>query len=316
MKLFLWLGILAPTLGVSAHAQWGTKWLQDETYWGDGKAEFNIYEAREIREGQPRPSYVVHIYGRESFAPNDLVKADDAKQPGTYPVLKFNQILYIPTGIYTYQQMHSGYWKTESGQLIKASLTSSDSIGNTYKEFRPIAGWRSWLRGGWNYHWHTYWQHMSEGTEAIRAEKDATFYDELPMRVRSIDFTAGKGAFAVPLAPSIINSKKDKISFDPVTVEWKQRSYEPEQAGGKPVLGQITVTVKPRTGQEEDVFLLDPQPPHLLREWRKRDGGILKLKRSLKTDYWNHNKLGDQEKLLPPENSSIPEDQHEHDKDE
>lgn len=299
MKRSLCTALLALTLSLSAHAQWGTKWLQDDAYWGDGKSEFNVYEAREMRYGQPRPSFIVHILVRESFAPDALVKADDPKQEGVYPVIKMNQVLYVPTGLYSYQQMHSAFWNPANGQLIKASLTSNDGIGNTYKELRTLTGWRSWLGNGWHYHWHTYWQGMVEGTETIRAEKEAVFYDELPMRVRTIDFSAGEGTFAIPVALSIINSKKDEIVFSPHTVSWRQKSIQTEDGSGDKLLGPITVRVKPREGDAEEVFILDSHPPYTLREWRKADGGSLRLKHSLKIDYWNYNKLGDLERLLP-----------------
>jgi hypothetical protein len=299
-KASLCATLLASALCLSAQAQWGTKWLQDDAYWGDGKAEFNVYDAREVRYNQPRPSFIVHILVRESFAPKELVKADDWKQEGTYPVIKLNQILYVPTGLYSYQQMHSAFWKPENGRLIKASLSSNDGCGNTYKEFQALTGWRSWLGGGWRYHWHTYWQGMGEGTETVRADAESIFYDELPMRVRTIDFTPGQGAFAIPVAPTIINSKKGDTTFKPHTVEWRQRSMDAADGSGDKLLGPITVTVKARDGGKEDVFILDSHPPHLLREWRKSDGGTLKLKQSLKIDYWNHNKLGDQEKLFGP----------------
>ena len=64
--------------------------------------------------------------------------------------------------------------------------------------------------------------------------------------------------------------------------------------------------VKPRDGDTEDVFILDSHPPYTLREWRKADGGILKLKHSLKIDYWNYNKLGDLERLLAPAEPRAP----------
>lgn len=297
MKLCLWLGLLALAHPLSAQAQWSTTWLQDEAYWGDGKAEFNVYEAREVRYGQPRRSNVLHIYERGAFDPAEFVQVADPRQAGVHPVLKLNQVLYIPTGIYAEQQMHSAYWKPDTGQLIKATLSGSDSIGNTYKELRLLSGWRSWLRGGWSLHWHTYLQGQSEGTETIHADKDATFYDELPMRVRTIDFTPGAGAFAIPLGPSILSAKAGKITFTPATVEWRQKSRESAQPGGAPMLGTITVTVKPRGSLAEDVFLLDAQPPHHLREWRKSDGGILLLQRSFKIDYKAMNKLGDQARL-------------------
>jgi hypothetical protein len=305
--------LLASALCLSAaSAQWGTKWLQDDAYWGDGKAEFNVYEAREMRYGQPRPSYILHILMRESFAAEEMVAAADPKATGAYSVIKMNQVLYVPTGLHGFQQMLSLFWKPNTGQLLKATLTSSDGIGNTYKELTALAGWRAWMGGGWRYHWHTYQQGTSEGTETVRGEKDAIFYDELPMRVRTIDFTAGEGTFAIPVAGSLISSEKGEISFAPYTISWRQKSVQPEDNSGDKLLGPITVRVKPRDGDAEDVFILDSHPPYTLREWRKADGGTLKLKHSFKIDYWNYNKIGDMEKLLtPPPNSAPPEEKTE-----
>ena len=271
-------------VGPLARAQFGSRWLQDEKYWGDGKAEFNIYDAQEVRYGQPRASEVIHILVREPFSKRDLVKAEPASKAGTYPVLKLNQILHVPTGVYVYQQMHSAFWRADSGALVKATLTSNDSCGNTYKEFRALAGPAAWFGGGWRYEWRTYWEGASAGEETVRAPKDAVFYDELPMRVRTIDFGAAQTPFEIQLAPSVIRSKKDDVKFAPASVAWSRAGHD--------------LVVKVTAGKLTDEFLLDGEAPHRLREWRMSDGGKLTLRRSLKIDYWNYNKPGDLERAL------------------
>jgi hypothetical protein len=271
--LILWIGQPARGAGFS------DEWLQD-AYWKDGKAEFNFYEARIVRYGQLRDCEVIHILVREDFAPETPVKADDWKRPGVYPVLKLNQILQVPTGIYVYQQMHSAFWRIGDGRLVKQSLTSNDSCGNTFKLFERAGD-------AWNYHFHTYWESMSEGTERFDAPADGIFYDELPARVRSIDFAAAaRGSFPIALAPTIIQSKKGSVAFAPASVE-----YAPDVDAAR-----IAVTVAHAGGK--DTFLLDAAPPHRLLEWRMADGGSLRLKRSLKIDYWNYNRPGDKERAL------------------
>jgi len=265
-------------------AQFGAGWLRDEKYWGDGKAEFNLYDAQQVRYGEARPSEVIHIFVREPFSQRELVKAEPNSKAGTYPVLKLNQILRVPTGLYVYQQMHSAFWRADSGLLVKATLTSNDSCGNTYKEFRALAGPASWLGGGWRYEWRTYWEGASAGEENIRAPKGAVFYDELPMRVRTIDFTKGSGSFEIPLAPTVVRSKKDDVKFAPAAVSWSRAGRD--------------VVVKVTAGKLTDEFQLEGEAPFRLREWRMGDGGVLKLKRSLKIDYWNYNKTGDKERAL------------------
>src|SRR4051812_30719394 len=83
-----------------ALAQFSPVLLQNNSYWGDGKAEFNIYDAQIARYGVPRPCEVLHILVREPFDPKQLVKPDNPNAPDAVAVLKFNQILHVPTGLY------------------------------------------------------------------------------------------------------------------------------------------------------------------------------------------------------------------------
>jgi hypothetical protein len=223
-------------------------------YWGDGKAEFNIYDAQQTRYGQPRPSEVIHILVREPFSNRELVKAEPGTRSGTYPVIKLNQVLHIPTGLHAYQQMHSAFWRCDSGALIKATLTSNDSFGNTYKEFRALGGLRGLLENGWRYEWRTYWEGMSAGEEIISAEAKVVFYDELPLRVRTIDFSNGAGAFATAIAPSVINSKRDQITFVSASVDWAVHADSIT----------VRVTIGPvGDGAKRDDFRLEKAAPHL-----------------------------------------------------
>jgi hypothetical protein len=276
-------------LAATAHAQFSPAFLQDERYWGDGKAEFNIYDAEMVRYGQPRKCEVIHILVREPFSDRELVKAEPNTRSATYPVIKLNQILHIPTGLYVYQQMHSAFWRCDNGALIKATLTSNDSCGNTYKEFRALGGLRGLFGNGWRYEWRTYWEGMSAGEEIISAEANVVFYDELPLRVRMIDFANGAGAFATAIAPTIIGSKRDQVTFVGASVDWAVHADSIT----------VRVTIGPvGDGAKHDDFLLEKAAPHLVREWKMADGGSLKLRESRKIDYWNYNKVGDKERAL------------------
>lgn len=263
----------------AANAQFSPVLLQNDSYWGDGKAEFNIYAAEIVRYGIPRPCEVLHILVREPFDPKQLVKPDDWKLPGTIPVLKMNQILNVPTGLYVYQQMHSNFWRVDNAQLLKFSLTSNDSCGNTYKEAR-----RTDAGEPFTYEYRTYWDGMAGGQENIEPPANGYFYDELPWLVRTIDFAKASTGFEIQLAGSAINSKKDSFSFQPAKVSLTST----ERA--------IDVAVQHTAGT--DHFILDAGFPHLLREWKAADGSKLKMKRNMKVDYWNYSKPGDRERAL------------------
>lgn len=257
-------------------AQFSPALLQN-SYWADGKAEFNIYGAQIARYGVPRECEVVHILVREPFDQKQLVKPEGPLRPGAFAVLKLNQILHVPTGLYVYQQMHSNFWRVDNAQLVKFSLTSNDSCGNTFKEGRRIGE-------QFTYEYRTYWDGMAEGKENLTPPANGYFYDELPWLVRTIDFSKPGGEFEVQLAGSAINSKKDAFVFKPAKISFKST--------------ERTIGVSVQHGAGADKFVLDRDGPHLLREWTAVDGSRLKMKRNLKVDYWNYNKPGDRERAL------------------
>ena len=261
----------------AAHAQFSPALLQNNNYWGDGKAEFSIYGAEIVRYGEPRQSEVLHILVREPMDPKQFVKPEGQPRADAFAVLKLNQILHVPTGLYVYQQMHSNFWRVDNGQLQKFSLTSNDSCGNTYKEAR---------RNGdaFTYEYRTYWDGMASGTETVKPPANGFFYDELPWIVRTIDFSKPAGEFEIQLAGSSINSKKDTFTFAPAKVSFSS--------------DRRAITVKLQHPGGADEFVLDRDPPHLMREWKAADGSRLKMKRNLKVDYWNYNKNGDKERAF------------------
>ena len=263
-------------LSTNTSAQFTSAFLQNNSYWGDGKAEFDFYDAQIMRYGQPRPCEVLHILVREPFDPKQLVKPDNWKRPDLINVIKLNQVLHVPTGIYVYQQMHSNFWGTD-GALLKFSLTSNDSCGNTFKQGRRIGG-------EFAYDFHTYWDTMADGHENVSVPANGYFYDELPLRVRTIDFSKPNGEFEIQLAPTTINSKKDTIVFKPAKVSFKT--------------SERTIDVDVRHDAGTDHFVIDRDFPFLLRQWNGADASRLRMKNSLKVDYWNYNKPGDRERAL------------------
>ncbi|MGH8165352.1 MAG: hypothetical protein ACREP1_13560, partial [Rhodanobacteraceae bacterium] len=181
-----------------ASAQFTPAFIQNSSYWNDGKAEFDIYDAQLVREGAPRQTEVLHILVREPFDLKQLVKPDSWSHRGVIQALKLNQILHAPTGLYVVQQMHSNFWRADNGRLAKFSLTSNDSCGNSFKEGK---------RAGeqFAYQWHTYWDGMADGSAQVTLPPNGFFYDELPLRVRTIDFSKPSGEFQIQLAPTIIS---------------------------------------------------------------------------------------------------------------
>ncbi len=246
--------LFAAFFASSASAQFTSAFLQNN-YWGDGKAEFNIYAAEIMRGGVPRPCEVLHIFARD--------------QVDSIPVLKLNQILNVPTGLTMQQQMHSSYWSVDNATLVRFCLTSSDGIGNVYKELRRKDDKLVYEYRG-----------ASAATENFSLPTNSYFYDELPWLVRTIDFSKPTVPFEIQLAGSAINSQKDNFEFKATKVSIKTTPR----------------TIEVRVG--DDQFTLDRDFPYLLREWKAADGSHLKMKRNLKVDYLKYDKPGDRERAL------------------
>src|SRR5215471_10440891 len=122
--------VLFSTARSRAADPFSTDLLRDRV-WDDGRAEYDVYSATERREGSVRPARVVHLIVKEPFDPRTRVKSE---RPGAVDVLKMNQVIDVPTGVYGYHQMLSTFWNRSTGAVVKTSFTSNDSCGNTFKE--------------------------------------------------------------------------------------------------------------------------------------------------------------------------------------
>jgi len=248
--------------------------LLRDRLWDDGKAEYDVYDALEVREGAPRPARVVVLIVKEPFNARLAVKAD---RPPATDVLKMNQVIDVPTGVFAFHQMHSSFWDRATGALVKFSLTSNDFCGNTFKEGRIDGGSLRFL-------FHTYWDGEADGERRFRVPSGAVFLDELPMKLRTLA-RFDPAQYSISLFPSVISSRMGNPVFAPATIRVLSAGLD----------GAIRVEVAHRSGVERFVF--QKAPPHVLASWTRSDGGTLKLKKSLRLDYWNHHAPGD-EKLL------------------
>lgn len=251
--------------------------LKDEGFWGDGKAEMAVFAAEERVYGTLRKTEVRHILVRENFAADELVKADNWQDPGTYPVIKLNQVITIPTGSYRYDQGHSAFWRQDSGKLIKFTSTTNDSCGLSYKHAE--------LDGSeWGYEARTYWEGMSDVEIEEKAPEGALFYDELPFRLRLIDW-GRTTLFEAPLMDSVIDSKADELS-------WTSAAFAIAR-----VPQGWRVTIKHARGTDRMFF--DTKAPYTLNEWQRWDGSSLQRTHLIRLPYWELNQPGDEKYLQP-----------------
>ncbi len=273
-KLFVFLsvlpGLFAADAARPARAQsvFAPDLLRDRL-WDDGKAEYNVYRAQEMREGITRPTEVVHILVKEPFNPKLRVKAD---RPTGTEVLKLNQVINVPTGSYAYHQMHSSFWNRASGALIKFSMSSNDSCGNTFK--------LGWLENGFlRLAYDTYWDGEGDGRLDLRLPSGAVFYDELPFKLRCLP-RAAPAEYRVTLFPTVIGSRLGRNEPGPATIHVTQ--------------SETFRDVEVRSAAGTDRFRLESAFPYTLRRWMRADGSSLELAKAQRLDYWNHGHPGDE----------------------
>ena len=273
--------VILLALGNSAIAQFTPALLQNNSYWGDGKAEFDFYDAQIVRDGQPRACEVSMILQRELVDPKTLVRIDDPKKPDALATIRMNEIFTLPRGMFVEQQSLTASWRVDLFSLVHLSLVGTDSAGNFSKRLEEKREANSVT---WFFIYDTY--RDGAGFDRIDPPPGGTpvFYDELPFRVRTIDFSKPKGEFEIQLGASTITPNKGTIAFKAATVSFTVTERK------------IDISIQHSAGT--DRFALDGWFPFLLREWNAADGSHLKLKNSLKADYWNYNKPGDRERAL------------------
>ena len=264
----------------TAHAQFSPMLLENASYWGDGKAEFDIYNAQLMRDGQLRQCEMLLILTPQLVDAATLTLANDPKQAGLLPTIRMNEIATVPRGLFVEQLSVTALWRMDSMSLARLEFGGTDSIGNIAKRVEEK---REANASSWSYAVHSYRGYI-DAKPISASPGTALFHDELPLRVRTIDFSKTSAGFDVQLAQSIATTRKESVEFKPAKLSWKFDDRN------------IEVTLQHAGGT--DVMKLDRAFPFLLREWRMADGSSLRMKRSLKADYWNYGKNGDREKAL------------------
>jgi hypothetical protein len=262
-------------LSSDLYAQFTPGILANDSYWSDGKAEFDIYDAQLMRGGQARHCEVLHIFAREQIDAKTFARIENPKPGDGISGVRMHQIWSAPIGMFVEQGSLTAEWSADA-TLLKLNFVGTDSVGNVAKRLQKKENTSELL-------FDTY--RDGAGNVPISPPSNAVWFDELPLRVRTIDFRKPPGEFEIAVAPSIIRlARSESISFTPGKASWKPADK--------------TIEVIVRYANGTDRFLLDREFPFLLREWSAADGSKLKLKRGLKADYWHYNKNGDRERAL------------------
>ena len=280
--------------------------LKSENF--QGKAEVAVYTGKTMRYGHLRDARLVTVTVFEPFIKDELVKSESESD---FYVLKQNQVLTFQTGVYPYRQMNSLFWSRDSGKLLKASMSTQEWCGTTYKEIRNR---KSLLE----FHYGSYWQGEGLGYELIDVPEYSAYhhlYDEMPLLARSSAIHDTEAKIFPMLMSSQVNrpdrdiygiSRKPayrdatiKVVMDELLFNGNMRPVK------KIILRRLPFAVN---GQEVpeivDTYVVDQNSSmHPLLRWESSDGSYFQLNTIDYIPYWQMHDPGD----TLPGNRTLPQ---------
>ena len=292
----------------SSHSRHFTfPWIENPEW--KGQAEVARYTGKVLRYGQRRLAELFLITVTEPFNLKQAVKSEN-DNIGIL-ALKQNQVLSFQTGVYPYRQMNSVFWQVGRGNLIKASMTSQDWCGQTFKEAR-------FLPGHLQLSYNSYWEgegakHMRVlvpqnkfgGLEGKSKRHLALLYDELPLLVRSPQLKQHSNFWLFPLLMSSQVLRPDfdigkaarrpsfvraKLSFSKVKFKLGSKRFtQVEKFSVR--FPQLANTIQ---NENQDIFYVHSKGKNrVLLSWIRHDGSRLDLQELYYTAYWKQNGLYD-----------------------
>ena len=263
-----------PSLHADSPAVGDASWRR-APLWDDGKAEFCAYEVSWAHYGHVYKGRALLVLVKEPWNPALEVKAD---RPGrdSFEVLKLNHVRDVPTGIYTYHQMASAFWRRDSGALQKLAATSSEACGISFAEMtRGSLQTRSYFDG--------------QGDRTRRWPELAWPEDGLPASLRT--FVTGILPAQLDVFPSLLAGRYGDLA--PRTY-----SLERHRAAGAAAAGE-GVELRLTSGASKLTYTFEAEPPHRLRRFEREDGTTYRLAKCDRLAYWDMHDPGG-EAWLPP----------------
>ncbi|HVT60544.1 MAG TPA: hypothetical protein VHR45_19380 [Thermoanaerobaculia bacterium] len=287
-----------PRVGFDS-ASFGDPGWRHAALWDDSKAEFCAYEASWAHYGRLYKGRALLVLVKEPWNPELDVKADVPARHG-FEMLKLNHLRDVATGIYTYHQMASVFWRRDTGALQKIAATSEEACGVSFAEMR-----RGKLQT------HSYFDGQGDRTQTYPA--GAVPEDGLPAALR--DFVAGSAPAFLAVFPSLLNARF--ADFAPQIYSLERRTVPaglagvPAAAEGAAGLAAVPgaagaardpiPTVEIRLSKEpfQLTYAFERQPPHRLLRFERQDGTVYRMVKCERLAYWQMNEPG-AEAWLPP----------------
>lgn len=210
--------------------------------------------------------------------PITMAYSDNTRPATTIPAIRMLETATVPRGLAQEQHSIEALWRMDSMSLGRLSFVGNDPLGTVAKTLRESrqAGQLNWSYVCDSYLGKTDAQPVAIGPKLVAA------YDELPVRVRTVDLTKPTGQFEIDLAGTLVSPSKEFGELKPARISWKVEERV------------IRVELQHLAGKDQ--FILDANFPFLLREWKAADGTHWKMKNSFRADYRKYLRNGDRER--------------------
>jgi|GEM_PF-350943 len=257
-----------PTIYADSPAAGDPAWRR-APLWDDGKAEFCAYEVSWAHYGHVYTGRALLVLVKEPWSPALEVKAD---QPGrdSFEVLKLNHVRDVATGIYTYHQMASLFWRRDSGALQKLAATSSEACGISFAEM---------TRG--SLQTHSYFD--GQGDRTRRWPPLALPEDGLPASLRT--FVTGILPAEVEVFPSLLAGRYGDLA--PRTYTLERRLVAGGAGAAAAAAAGDAVELRLASGKAKLTYTFEAQLPHRLRRFEREDGTTYRLTKCDRLAYWD-----------------------------
>ncbi len=261
-------------------------------YWYAGEAELSHFKLKQGRYGQKNPGEAILIFVTEDFLTDKQVKHEKGPSKNATKILKLNKIKRFQTGLYDYSMMMSVFTPVHRGKYphsLKVTTSSQDWCGHAYLQMNNRDG---------EYHWQGFSYFQDEVHEDYKTER-AWLEDEVWTRLRLAPESLPTGS--VKMVPGTLFKRLRHRKLKPEKAEIKQKAYEGNQFKGKKLMAyRIHYPEIPRTL----TIVYEKAFPYRIQGWiDKHESGfgedsrqlktIAVRDKTLKTDYWNKNNLGD-----------------------
>jgi hypothetical protein len=263
-------------------------------YWFAGKAELNSYRLEQAQYGVLNPGEAILIFVTEDFRTDKQVKAETPEsRDRSTPVIKTNISKKFTTGIYDYSLFTSVFTPISygSGQpslfpnTLKVSTSAQEWCGHSYIQL-------NYRNNGYQVSGRSYFE--KEVEEDYTVDK-TILEDELWNRIRLNPDKLPTGE--IRLIPGSMTARLRHKQLNPLVANAKVSPYEGVLYPGKRLK---SYTIEYPSDDRTLMIVFESQFPHKIVGWeesyRSKDNLLTSravLKKTIITDYWNHNAPAD-----------------------